>query len=107
MTRRCWLAGSGVAVWGCSKTSKKDTAMDFGEPQRRYSLQGKILRLRPENRIAVIKHERIEGWMEAMTMDFPVPDAEQYARLREGQTIRATVLVNDLSYWLTDIQVEP
>lgn len=81
--------------------------MDFGEPKNRYSLRGQVLRLRPANRIAVIKHERIEGWMEAMTMDFPVPDPEQYARLREGQTIRATVLVNDLSYWLSDIQVEP
>jgi len=56
--------------------------------------------------VASIAHEKIEGWMEAMTMEFPVPGEEDFARLKEGAVIRATVNVNDLNYWLTDIVVE-
>jgi protein SCO1/2 len=54
--------------------------------------------------IAVIKHDAIEGWMEAMTMEFPVRDRAEFAKLREGMRIQATVEVQDLDYWLTSIQ---
>ena len=55
---------------------------------------------------AVIKHDTIEGWMEAMTMEFPVRDKAEFAKLGEGKRIRATVHVQDLDYWLSDIQAE-
>lgn len=44
--------------------------------------------------------------MEAMTMEFPVPREEDFARLREGASIRATGNVNDLHFWLADVAVE-
>ena len=69
-------------------------------------LHGKILRLRQENRIAVIQHEKIEGWMEAMTMDFPVPSLAEFSKLKAGMVIRATVNVNDAYFWLTNIVIE-
>lgn len=106
MTRRELLAVCGVTLSACGGKVPADQSLDFGEPKNRYALRGEVLRLRPKNRIAVVKHEKIEGWMEPMTMDFPVPDATQYAKLREGATIRATVLTNDAYYWLTEIQVE-
>ena len=59
-----------------------------------------------EHHIAVIQHERIEGWMEAMTMEFPVADPAEYAKLKEGATIRARVNVNDAFFWLSEITVE-
>lgn len=93
-----------LAIGACAQ--KREPSFDFGEPKSRYALRGEVLSLRPANRIAVIKHEKIEGWMDAMTMDFPVPDAEQYALLKERMKIRATVQVNDAYFWLTDIQVE-
>jgi protein SCO1/2 len=101
-TRRLWLAGLFLAAGACSPRP----SFDYGAPKQRYQLHGQILRLRPENRIAVIKHEKIEGWMEAMTMEFPVPDAAAYDKLKEGEWIHATVRVNDLYFWLTDIVVE-
>jgi Cu/Ag efflux protein CusF len=92
-----FLAGCGGA--------KREAKYDYGEAKNTYKLRGEVLRLKPD-RIATIKHEKIEGWMEAMTMDFPVPDAAEWAKLKEGANIRATVLTNDLHYWLTGIQVE-
>ncbi len=103
---RRWFVLLPVIAAGCAKKSR-EPGFDFGEPKKQYAMRGEVLRLRAGNRIAVVKHEKIEGWMEAMTMDFPVPDAAEYDKLREGQRIRATVQVNDLHYWMTNIQVEP
>lgn len=64
------------------------------------------MRLDPAQQIAVIKHENIEGWMEAMTMEFPVKDHAEFVKLAVGKRIRATVHVKDLDYWLTDIAPE-
>jgi Cu/Ag efflux protein CusF len=90
-----------LAGCGASKQGK----YDFGESKANYKLRGKVLRLKPD-RIATIEHEKIEGWMEPMTMDFPVPDPAEWAKLKEGGTVRATVHTNDLHFWLTGIQVE-
>jgi Cu/Ag efflux protein CusF len=89
---------------GCGG-KKAESKYDYGESKNTYKLHGEVLRLKPD-RIATIKHEKIGDWMEAMTMDFPVPDAAEYAKLKEGAIIRATVHTNDLHYWLTGIQVE-
>jgi Cu/Ag efflux protein CusF len=106
MQSRRTLLCSLALLAACAKP-KREPSFDYGEPKQKFAMRGKVLRLRPDNRIAVIEHEKIEGWMEAMTMEFPVPDAAQFAKLREDQTIRATVLVNDSYFWLADITPEP
>lgn len=106
MKRRLFVAAALLGAFACAP-AKREPEFDFGEAKEKHAMRGVVLRLRPENRIAVIKHEDIEGWMKAMTMDFPVPDAAEFAKLKEGMAIRATVLRNDLHYWLTEIQPEP
>ncbi len=101
MTRRAILTVAALLA-GCA--SKKEAGFDYGEAKHRYAMNGEVLRLTPDTRVAVIKHEKIEGWMEAMTMEFPVPSPEEFAKLKEGMTITATVEVNDLHYWLTGIK---
>ena len=56
--------------------------------------------------MALIEHEKIEDWMDAMTMEFPVPSLEEFGKLKERCTVRATVNVNDMYYWLTAVSVE-
>jgi Cu/Ag efflux protein CusF len=85
---------------------KTESKFDFGEPKNRYPMRGKVVLLNPAERTAKVAHERIEGWMEAMTMDFPVPDEREFAKLKPGATFRATVLTNDLFFWLTEIRPE-
>lgn len=104
MTRRSWLALPAALLAACSR--KKQAEFDYGEAKKRYRVRGVVLRLRPEARVAVVQHEKIEGWMEPMTMEFPVPETAEFAKLKEKATIRATVCVNDLYYWLTGITVE-
>ncbi len=104
MKRREWLMALAVLA-GCG-ARKSQGKFDYGEAKQKYSLHGKILRLKAEDRVAVIQHEKIEGWMEAMTMEFPVPDAAEFGKLKEGAAIRATVNVNDSFYWLNGITLE-
>jgi Cu/Ag efflux protein CusF len=100
MTRRMWVAGLLLAACG----KRHPTTEDFGAPKNRYTIRGIVQRLRPDERIAVIKHEKIEGWMEAMTMEFRVPAEADFAKLREGAAVEATVLTNDSFFWLAEVK---
>jgi len=100
MKRRTWL--SLVALAGCRR--RAPTTEEFGPAKNKYPIKGVVLRLRAEERIAVIKHEKIEGWMEAMTMEFRVPDEKEFAKLKEGALVEGTVFTNDSFFWLGEVK---
>jgi len=70
-------------------------------PVRRYILHGKVESVDLAGKTATIHNERIEGWMEPMTMEYPVPDP---AKLHPGEPITATVVVSDLNFHLENIK---
>jgi len=90
-----------LLCFGCSRMPDRG-----GGVEKKYQLHGLIIRLDEQARTATIKHEVIVGWMEAMTMEFPVPDKAEFARLQVGQTIRAAVFVRDFDYHIGEIQIE-
>ena len=73
-----------------------------------YPLRGIVKALQPADRIAVIQHETIPGFMESMTMEFPIKDPAEFAKLAVGHRIRATVCQQSrgLDFWLQGIVVE-
>lgn len=79
---------------------------DRGATEKKYQLHGVIVRIDPQLKTATIKHGPIVGWMEAMTMEFPVPAKDDFARLKVGDTISATVFVRELDYYVGDVHVE-
>ena len=76
------------------------------EPLRRYELKGQIQRIDAQGKvpIATIKHEAIGDWMGAMTMDFPVKDPADLAKLKEGAPVTATVFVQGFDYWVGEVK---
>jgi Cu/Ag efflux protein CusF len=76
-------------------------------PIKRYRLHGVVVRVERQTHLVAIKHERIEGWMGAMTMAFPVRPQEELLKLSPGIEITATVFVQDLDYWVGDIKTGP
>ena len=97
MTRRICLVFAALAMLGCA-------AKDEG---KRYPMQGEIKALDPSTKSATIAAGKIEGWMEAMTMEYAVkPDAE-FAKLHVGDHIEATVVVKDPGFYVTDVKVTP
>lgn len=74
---------------------------------KRYPMQGEIKGLDPVAKNATISAGKIGDWMGPMTMEYPIkPDAE-FAKLHVGDHIQATVIVNDLKYYATDVKIEP
>jgi len=74
---------------------------------RRYQMQGEIKDLNPATKNATVSAGQIGDWMGPMTMEYPFkPDAE-FAKLHVGDHIEATVVVNDLKYFVTEVTVVP
>ena len=94
--RRSWLFGFALLA-ACAKKA----------PEKRYTLTGDVLSLTPETQTANIKGDKIEGWMEAMTMEYPVKDKAEFAKLAVGQRITATVFVGESAYHIGEIKVTP
>lgn len=91
----CLVAALLIAACGGSKPASQP---------KEYQLKGEVVRLDPQVRVAAIKHEKIDGWMEAMTMEFPVHDVKEFEKLAVGKRITATVYVTDDGYWIGNIQ---
>jgi protein SCO1/2 len=73
-------------------------------PIERYYLQGVVQSLDTRNHTATIKHHEIKGFMDAMTMEFPVKDPREFAKLRTGEQIAATVFVQDTNFWIGEVK---
>jgi Cu/Ag efflux protein CusF len=76
-------------------------------PLHKYRIQGQILKTDPATQTATIKHKAIEGWMGAMTMDYPIRTKEDFARLHVGDRIDGTVYVQDEDYSVGDVRAAP
>jgi protein SCO1 len=82
---------------GCKKQEQ--------EQVRRYHLKGKILSIDLQQGLATINHENIPGFMEAMTMPYPVRDARLLQGLGAGDEITADVVVSSDGAYLENIVV--
>ena len=76
----------------------------------RYPLRGEVLHCDAAHSLVTVKHEKIEAngkvWMEAMTMDFPVPAKADYDKACAAKQIRATLYHDpkELRYWLAGVE---
>ncbi len=86
---------------------KPQTAPASSEAKR-YPLKGKIVSVDKEKKKAKIDHEAIPGFMEAMTMDFPIKEDWVWENLTPGAEVRAELVVDsaaDEPYWLEKIGI--
>lgn len=74
------------------------------EQPRLYPMRGTVVRLDKKTNLASIHNEKIEGWMDEMTMEFPVEDSDEYKALRPGEKITATVNITSEGFWLTNVK---
>jgi len=78
-----------------------------GKPadERRYELRGKVVSVDRAKGEVAVEHEDIPGFMSAMTMDFPVRDAEALKVLEPGDRVQATLVVTDDAHWLDSLVI--
>ena len=86
-----------VLLVGCRKAAPP-------EPIQEYPMRGEVLQLDETQQLATVKHEEIKGWMGAMTMEYPVKDKAEFARLHKGEKFDATVFVQADKYWVGRIR---
>jgi Cu/Ag efflux protein CusF len=80
-------------------------------PVQHYKMTGVVLRVDEKTKVATIRHETIHDeagkvWMEAMTMDFPVRDANELAKLKPDMPVHARVnqTPGDFDFWIDEIE---
>ena len=75
-------------------------------PPQIYALTGKIGAIYRELSTLEVEHETIPGYMEGMTMKFPVKDPKLMEGLKVGDRIQAKLHVSQNSgdWWLSDIR---
>ena len=75
---------------------------------KRYPIKGKVVSVDKAGKTAKIDHEPIDGYMPAMTMDFPIRADWVWDDLAAGSEIRAELVVDNAAkepYWLENIGI--
>lgn len=88
-----------AAVAGCRRETPKPR-----EPLRQFHLKGVIQKVDRARSEVTVQHEAVPGFMDAMTMTFPIRDDPQViAILAPGDKIEATLSLQGDQYWLEKI----
>lgn len=89
---------------GCQK-SQTQKMQNASTGAKHYALKGKVVAVDRAKKKATIAHDEIPGYMEAMTMDFPVREDWVWDDLTAGAEIRADLVVDKDGYWLEKIGI--
>lgn len=92
------LPVTGLMLGSCGSPKPKT-------PERTCEIQGEVIRTDAQVRTAVIKHQKICDWMEAMSMEFPVRDPKDFELLKPGEHITATIHIGDPEFWISGVRV--
>ena len=106
------VAAAGLCVWmiGCNSQPRQSNApppqaQPAQAQQKQYDLKGKVMGVDKANKQVSVAGEEIPGFMGAMTMSYPVKNAELLEKLAPGDQITAKVVTTGSEYWLEKIAV--
>lgn len=74
---------------------------------KRYPLHGTVVAVDKANKKTTIAHDAIPGYMEAMTMDFPIKNEDVLNTLSKNSEVDAELIVDNEngSYWLENFTI--
>jgi len=107
MRRSAVLALIVVLLLGaCGDRDKKEKPLSVAG-EKLYTLEGRILGRDTAGNMLRVDHKAIPGYMEAMTMEYPVRGARVQSLPSDNSRITARLHVTDTAYWLTDVKQVP
>jgi protein SCO1/2 len=74
-------------------------------PAQRYQATGLVLATDPAHRTVTVSEDNIPGYMDAMVMEYRVPDPRWLAQLAPGVKIEFTLVVGKTSSHIRDVHV--
>jgi protein SCO1/2 len=86
---------------GCKREPSAPVAVSTNQT---YVVRGIVQQIAPDHRHATIQHEKISGYMAAMTMDFSVRDPNALNALSPGDEITFNLVVSADADWIENIQ---
>jgi len=89
---------------GVSCRQQTDPVIEQAPARHSYSVTGMVLSLKPQDSQAVIKHQKIPGYMMAMTMPFSVHDTNELSGLIPGEQITFEMIVTDEDAWIENLE---
>lgn len=104
MRRTATLLLIAVVAFACGEQTTRPES-EAGE--RLYTLRGEVVSRNAATNTLRIQHEAIPGFMDAMTMDFPLRGADVAAAPPDGSRLEATLHVTERTYWITDLRRAP
>jgi protein SCO1/2 len=95
-------ASAALLLTACDRTPSRP--LPSHEQAATYEVRGVVRKVDSVKRRAVIAHEEIPGYMEAMAMEFAVPNAEDFTALEPGGTFTFRLSVTDARSWIDRVQ---
>src|ERR1035438_9250099 len=86
---------------GCKPESSTPAAVATNQT---YAVRGVVREIPPDHRHATIQHEKIPGYMVAMTMNFSVKDTNALNGISAGDEITFTLVVTKDDDWIENLQ---
>lgn len=96
---------SALFIFSACKKAETSTASPNA---KRYPFKGKVVSVNKEKKTAVIDHDDIPGYMDAMTMPFPIHEDWVWDDLTPGSEVRADLVVDNTGkdpYWLEKVGI--
>jgi protein SCO1 len=88
--------------------AKARPAQPLSEPgEKLYAVKGVVVGRDAADNTLRIDHEQIPGYMEAMTMDYPVRGVSVGALPPDKSRVEAKLHVHEERVWLTDVKRTP
>ncbi len=95
-----------VLLAGCQKPAAPPANTGASPNAKRYPFKGSIVAVDKAAGKATIKHEKIDGYMDAMTMDFAIHADWVWDKLEPGTGISGELVVDPASpdgYWIENV----
>jgi protein SCO1/2 len=105
MKRAIVVALAVLFIAACGEERKSKPLSELGE--KLYDVHGKIISRDARANSLTVDHRAIPGFMEAMTMEYPVRGVEVATLPANNAQIAAKLHVTERSYWLTDVKNAP
>jgi protein SCO1 len=107
MEKRAWLGALlllALLGWsGCSEQRSSSSSTSTNS-MRTFEVKGVLQRIEEDGKTAVIKHEAIPNYMQAMTMPLTAKNTNELEGLKPGDELAFKMVVTEVDGWIENIR---